>query len=91
MCNEERTVGMSKAMKLQMLVEAKGVFVYKFVEHEKKILGSKWQEMIARRTLRYVKTYSQVSSLSSQLLSAGMLSYRQYYCNTYIAAVLFLL
>lgn len=39
MCNEERTVGMSKAMKLQMLVEAKGVFVYKFVEHQKKSWG----------------------------------------------------
>lgn len=41
MCNEERTVGMSKAMKLQMLVEAKGVFMYNFFGARKKILGSK--------------------------------------------------
>lgn len=39
MCNEERTVGMSKAMKLQMLVAAKGVFVYKFRGNERNSEG----------------------------------------------------
>lgn len=47
--------------------------------------------MIARRTLRYVKTYTQVPSLSPQLVSAGMLSDPQYYCHTYIVVTLVLL